>query len=109
MKTNKYFSLQVKKASKHFPAIITVNILLILCITISCMLIINKQASSDDMQKLKVGIVGDLTNTYLDVGITTIQNLDSSRFSVELITYDEEETAIQNLRELLYNPLILLI
>ena len=98
MKTNKYFSLQVKKASKHFPAIITVNILLILCITISCMLIINKQASSDDMQKLKVGIVGDLTNTYLDVGITTIQNLDSSRFSVELITYDEEETAIQKLK-----------
>lgn len=98
MKTKRYFLLQLKKASKHYPAIIAINILLIVCITVSCMLIINKKASSDEMQKLKVGIVGDLTHTYLDVGITAIQNLDSSRFSVELITYDDEDTAKDKLK-----------
>lgn len=90
---NKYFSLQLKRVAKHYPSILLINIILIVCIAFSCVLIINKSADDDSKQKIKVGIVGDLTNTYLDVGISAIQNLDSSRFSVELIPLETEDSA----------------
>lgn len=93
MKTQKYFSLQLKKASKHYPAIIALNLVLIVCIALACILVIKQNVGSSDKQKIKIGVVGDMSNTYLDVGVTAVQNFDSSRFSVELVTHKNENEA----------------
>ena len=93
MKTKKYFKLRLKKALLHYPAIIAINIILVVCISASCILLINKNADSDNKQRIKIGIAGDLTDTYLDIGITAIQNIDTSNLSIEFITHSSEEEA----------------
>lgn len=95
---NSYLNLQTKRALKHYPAIFAITLLLIVCISLACVLMISKSNNDDSKQKIKIAITGDLTQTYLDIGITALQSLDSSRFSIEIETLDEESAkkALQN-------------
>ena len=97
MKTNKYFKLQIKKALHHYPTILAINIILIVCIAFSCVLIINKNSNSENKQRIKIGIIGDLTDTYLDIGITAVQNMDTSNLYIEFITHKDEKEAKEKL------------
>lgn len=99
MKTNKYFSLQTKRAFKHFPAILLITVILIVCITLACILIIGQNKDNTALQKIKIGITGDLSQTYLDIGITALQTLDTSRFSIEFITMDSEKQAVDAVKK----------
>lgn len=96
MKRGMYLKLQLKRGAKLYPAIISITLLLILSITVCGMVILNMNASKLENQKVSIGIVGDLSNTYLDVGVEAIKNLDASRFSIDFITMDEE-TALEQL------------
>ncbi len=91
MKINGYFKIRLKKALKLYPAIISVTLLLIVCIALASAVILKYNSGEDKTQKLKVGIVGDLSNTYLGIGITAIQNLDTSRFTIEFVTLEEDD------------------
>ena len=91
MKTKKYFALQLKKSARLYPSILAITVLLIVSIAVTAGVIISNNANSDDKQKFKIGITGDLSNTYLDAGIAAVQNMDESRFSIEFVTLDEDE------------------
>lgn len=91
MNNNRYFTLQLKKAVRLYPPILAITVLLILCIALSAGLIINKNANDEEKKKMQIGITGDLSNTYLDAGITAVKNMDESRFSIEFVTLDENE------------------
>lgn len=99
MKTTKYFGAQIKRASKLYPSILAVTVLLIVCIALSCVLIINNSTNEEDKQKFTLGICGDLSDTNLDIGITAIQNLDTSRFSIDMITIESEDEAKKMLKD----------
>ena len=98
MNSKKYFKLRLKKTMHHYPAILAINIILVICIALGCILIINKNATSESKQKLKIGIVGDLTDTYLDIGITAIQNMDTSNLSIEFVNQSSEAEAKTNIK-----------
>ncbi len=91
MKTKKYLNLQIKRALKHFPAILAITILITACISMVCAIIIKQNAENENQKKIKIGITGDLSQTYLDIGITAIESIDTSRFSIEFVTMDEEQ------------------
>lgn len=86
-----YFYLQVKRSSRFFFFVFMIS--LIICLTLGCMLntLIHMDTSSDKNRKLSIGIVGDASDSYLGFGISAIQSMDSSRYSIEIIELEEED------------------
>ena len=87
----KYLALQTKRTLKHFPSVFIITILLIVSISLSCVFIIDRSLEDDNRKKITIGITGDLSQTYLGVGINALQSIDSSRFSIEFLTMEEED------------------
>lgn len=87
----KYFKIQVMRSVKHYPMIWGLTLVL----TASILLFANRMFHTDDAEnskkKIQIGLVGDLTETYLDIGIVALTDMDSSRYYVDLVELPEEE------------------
>lgn len=88
--TKRYLKLQIKRGLKHLHSILAITLLLAVCISLACALIITQNNENESQKKIKIGITGDLSQTYLGIGITAIETMDTSRFSIEFITMEEE-------------------
>lgn len=93
----KYLSAQFKRAVRHCPVSAAVALVLAALLIFICAFTLNSQSKDEDVQRVKIGIVGDPSDSYLEMGITALQNLDSSRFAVEFISL-EENSATDKLR-----------
>ena len=78
-----------------FPSVLLTAILLTGTLGLILYMVLNMNASSEDKQKAKIGLVGDLSDSYLELGMHALQNLDSTRFSVEFFPMSEEEARQQ--------------
>lgn len=54
-------------------------------------LFLNMDASKDSKRKIQIGIAGDISDSYLGLGIYALQYLDSSRFAIDFHNISEEE------------------
>ena len=95
MKT--YFFLQVKRMLKIFPLVLLITAILFSGLAAIFVGMMRAQNESENVQKFKIGIVGDTDNTYFSFGISALQTLDDTRFALELELLEEEEAA-QKLR-----------
>ncbi len=84
-----YFISQIKRVFKLMPVIIAVTILLCLVLAIVFGTVLKLDSQSDKHNKFIIAIVGDTTDTYLDMGIKALETIDSSRFAIEFIQTDE--------------------
>ncbi len=86
----RYLKVQLKRALRHYPIILIFTIVL----TISILLFVNamfrSRENGENKMRFEIGLVGDLSETYLDIGIVAIKNLDSSQYYVEFTEMDEE-------------------
>ncbi len=89
MEKRTYLRLQLKRAFKIYPSVLAITVITVFAIALTAALLIHQSINDEDSRKIKVGLVGDTKDTYLDLGITTLQNLDSSRLSIEFIEMDE--------------------
>lgn len=86
-----YFRLLIKRAFKIFPAILLVTVIVLGCLATAGGILLKSTLTGEKQQKISIGVVGDLESSYLDIGLYALQNMDSSRFYVELVNLDEEE------------------
>jgi len=86
-----YFYSQLKRVMKTFPRQILVNLLVCLCVGALAVVFIRDGFLAQDGQKYRIGLVGDMSDSYLGFGVTAIQSLDDSRFMIELVTMTEDE------------------
>lgn len=91
MRKEMYAKLQLKRAWKLYPSILAIT-----AVTVSVILLIGAIAlrgflHGEDKKKFSIGIVGDVTDTYLGIGITALQNMDSSRFSFSFVEMEKDE------------------
>ncbi len=93
-----YFQLLLKRAFKIFPAILLITVLIFGCLATAGGLLLQSTLTGEKQQKISIGVVGDLESSYLDIGLYALQNMDSSRFYVELtdLTEEEAKTALEN-------------
>lgn len=93
-----YFRLQCKRVLRLYPSILLVTAITLCGILLSAALLVQKTAESGEAQKINIAVVGDSSESYLGVGIYALQNLDSSRFSVNIVEMEAEEakSALQN-------------
>ena len=86
-----YFRLQLKRILKIFPAILLVTVITFGCLGLAGILMLQSSETEDNQQKYTIGVVGNLEDTFMDIGLQALQNMDSSRFYVELKSYTEED------------------
>ena len=91
----RYMVLNIKKALKF--SFFSACIILITAALVS-FIAISLDDSKEEEQKINVGIVGDPKDSYIGMGITALDRLDSSRYSIEFVKLSEKE-AKQNLEK----------
>ncbi len=94
MKRIVYFFLQLKRFARAMPAALALCLILFGCIYFAFDAVMQKEAESKT--KFEVAIVGDPSDSYLELGVVALKNFDTSRFSINVV-YMEEEEARQKL------------
>lgn len=96
MKTfGQYLLAQWKRVGRAFPGIMLTTLLLLFGIALIAGLMLKLDAESDSKQKVRIGVVGDLTDSYLSVGMFALQNLDSAQLVIEFVELSQEEAQEQ--------------
>lgn len=90
-----YFQLQLKRVFKICPGIICTTFLLCGCMCLVMGLFLNIDASKDSKKKVQIGLVGDISDSYLGLGIYALEHFDSSRFTIDFHDLSEEEARKQ--------------
>lgn len=86
-----YLLAQMKRVKKALPAVLIMTLLLTGCIALISKVMLIADSSSEKKQKVQIGLVGDISGSYLGFGISALQHLDSSRFAIKFIEMEEEE------------------
>lgn len=86
-----YLSAQLKRALKLAPAQLAADVLICVCAGVFAYLLVAQGALVAGGTRYRIGMVGDLSDSYLGFGIAALQEMDDSRFMIELVGMSEEE------------------
>ncbi len=86
-----YFCVQMKRGCKILPRHLLVNLLVCVCMGVLAFLFLERGILSEGRQKYRIGIVGNVTDTYLGFGISALQSLDDSRYVIDLVEMSGKE------------------
>ena len=84
-----YARLQFKRTMRYAPFIFLITFILCLCLGLAFLMLNKANVSDENNKKIRVGIVGDMSESYLGFGLSALQSFDSSRFSLEIVEMDE--------------------
>lgn len=86
-----YLKIQLKRVGKALPGIclLTVALTVSLLFLLKAMFLIEE--SKGQKQVVQVGIVGDLSDTYLGIGINVIKNMEDIKSMANIESMTEEE------------------
>lgn len=87
----RYFKLQLKSIFKIFPAILLIMALTFGAIGTVGGLALKNSMDEEKKHKISIGVVGDIEDFYLDIGLHVLKNVDSARFYVDVAPMEEEE------------------
>ena len=74
-----YLCAQLKRMMKTLTRQAVVNLLMCLCVGVLAAVFIQESILKQDDQKYRIGVVGDMSDSYLGFGINAIQSMDDSR------------------------------
>ena len=89
-KFGSYLCAQFKRSVRHYPVILFFTVLLASGIVLLLTTLFRADAAGEKQMKVKIGLVGDLNNSYLELGMGLLQNFDSSQYYLEMIAVDRE-------------------
>ena len=89
----RYFILQLKRMATCIPYML-VHLLLITA-GMGCVigLLLKKNADAADMQKIPIGIAGNLSEDYFNIAFTALEKMDSTSHTLQMQRMSEEEAA----------------
>ena len=87
----KYFYSQVKRVVRFLPIILVISMVLCVLVSIIFSAMLSIDENKKDKQKFAIGVVGDTKESFLEIGISALENFDSSRFAIEFVELDEEK------------------
>ena len=88
-----YFRLQCKRMLRQLPAALLMTALLLVSAGLLGSALLEKGRSDTPAERVRVGVIGDFENEYLSFGLFALENLDPSRYSVEIEVFDTEDAA----------------
>ena len=87
----KLLFLNIKRELKILPFVATVTVVLFIGLGIILSGVVNHFANKEENQRFKIALTGDMDNAYIQLGMTVMQTLDDTRFSVEFLEMTETE------------------
>lgn len=91
-----YLFLQFKRVFKLFPLFLLISTIFFAGLSAVYLAFINMDKNDEDYsQKIKIAIVGEPGDKYVDMGLAAIKSMDSSRFALELVRLDEKDAEQQ--------------
>lgn len=87
----RYLKVQFMRAVRHYPIIFIFTIILTVSVVLFVKVMFQSKDSEEGKKRFEIGLVGDLSETYLDIGIVAFKNLDSSQYYVEFTEMEEDE------------------
>ncbi len=89
MNKKTYLGLQLKKTAKIYPIILIITFITVVLVGIAGAMLL--KGDSENKTRIKIGLVGETEDSYLNIGLTAWENLDSSRYSIEFQKQSGEE------------------
>ncbi len=89
MRALKYFSAQAKRFLSVVPYVLLLSAILLLCLLIGFSQTADSEA--EKQRKYELAIVGKPSDVYLNLGIAALQNLDNTRFAINLQLMESQE------------------
>ncbi len=86
-----YIKVQFIRAIKHYPIILIFTAILTISVVFFVKVMFQTKDGEEGKKRFEIGLVGDLSETYLDIGIVALKNLDSSQYYVEFTEMEEDE------------------
>ncbi len=87
----KYLFLQIKRMLKFLPFVLIVTLVLMIGLSAALTGIIGIFSNKEEKQSVNIAVAGDTDNEYLKWGLSALQNLDETRFSINLLNMEEED------------------
>lgn len=99
MTFKRYFFAELKRISRLFPEILGLSLLFFaLTLLVGKMLIANSDYETGKT-KYRIGIIAEGENSFIDMGIYLLESFDDTKYLVEIVKYDDFETASEDLSE----------
>lgn len=89
----RYLIAQCKRIIKLFPALLAATAVLVCCLGVLAAVLLQADAGQERKQMVEIGLVGSTEGSYLGFGIHALQSIDSSRFAIDFLELESEETA----------------
>ena len=90
-----YLRAQSLRTLKLYPIVFAFTVLLTMGLSVILLQMFASNDAADSRQHIRIGIVGDITDTYLEAGLFALRNLDSSQYYLDFVTTTEEDAAAQ--------------
>ena len=84
----RYFISQLKRGLRLIPGLVIVAAVLFACLGLVFSAVI-KGAETDGQTRYKIGMVGTVGDTYLELGLAALQMMDATRYSMEIVSMEE--------------------
>lgn len=85
-----FFLAQWKRVYRLLPLQVGVSLAICACVGIPAAALVAQRAA-DGQERYRIGLVGDVSDSYLGFGIAALQTIDDSRLMIELIEMTETE------------------
>lgn len=92
-----YVGMQMKRMLRLLPVLFVAVLATLGILGLCAAVLLYGGSRAEGKVKFRIGMVGDLSDSYLGFGISAVQAMDDSRFVVDLIPMEEEE-AFSSLR-----------
>lgn len=89
-RTAAYFSAQLKRVLRLLPLQVGVGLVICACVGIPTAVLVARGAD-EGQDRYQIGLVGDVSDSYLGFGFAALQTMDDSRFMIELKEMSAEE------------------
>ncbi len=87
----RYFLLHIKRMWKAFPAILATTLILAGALGILSWVQTMSASGDEQRQKITLALVGDSEDPTIGIGVSLMQEMDSSRFTCTLVDMEEDE------------------
>ena len=87
----KYFCLQLKRIAVTFAVILAVTMILVLGVSVIVSSFSDIAMNGEEKQRFKVGLCGDTDGDYIKIGLSALETIDDTRFSLDVIMLEEDE------------------
>lgn len=88
---DKYFALQCKRVLRFLPGVLLVIGLLLGCLLAAPKLLAQQDADSENNQKVAVALCGETDNSFLQMALSAVSTMDSSRYTLDIRQMEEPQ------------------